>query len=271
MKLGLTANVNVPDAPRLARMVCEYLEGQELILEEAIATVLGRKGVRIEDMKVDVMITIGGDGTILRALMRNEAPIFGINAGDLGFLTEIQEDMLEEGLERVIRGQYHIEERSKLRSELAGKRLRDATNEVVVHTAHIAKLRHFRVFVDGELAIDVKADGIIVSTPTGSTCYAMSVGAPILDPRVDALVIAPMAPFKFAGRPTVVPANSDISIEIQRPKPCLIVVDGQEEVSMEGNEELHFTTSDKKARFVSLGRTFYTKMREKLTGGPCWA
>ncbi|MCU0861365.1 MAG: sugar kinase, partial [Methanomassiliicoccales archaeon] len=92
-----------------------------------------------------------------------------------------------------------------------------------------------------------------------------------LDPRVSALVIAPMAPFKFAGRPTVVPAGCDISIEVQRPKPCLIVVDGQEDAAMEGNEELHFTTSENKARFVSLGRTFYTKMREKLTGGPCWA
>lgn len=267
----MTANVNVPDAPRMARLACEALEGQELILESPIAEVLGKKGMRIEDMKVDVMITIGGDGTILRALMRNEAPIFGINAGDLGFLTEVQEDLVEEGLERIVRGQYNLDERSKLRTDFAGKRLKDATNEVVVHTAHIAKLRHFRVFVDGELAIDVKADGVIVSTPTGSTCYAMSVGAPILDPRVNALVIAPMAPFKFAGRPTVVPAGSDISIEVQRPKPCLIVVDGQEDANMEGNEELHFTTSEKKARFVSLGRTFYTKMREKLTGGPCWA
>jgi NAD+ kinase len=267
----MTANVNVPDAPRLARLACEALAGQDLVLEKAIAEVLGKKGMRIDDMKVDVMITIGGDGTILRALMRNQAPIFGINAGDLGFLTEVQEDLLEEGLERIIRGEYQLDERSKLRTDLAGRRMKDATNEVVVHTAHIAKLRHFRVYVDEELAIDVKADGIIVSTPTGSTCYAMSVGAPILDPRVDALVIAPMAPFKFAGRPTVVPARSGIRVELRRPKPCLLVVDGQEDTNMEGTEELRFTTSENKAGFVSLGRTFYTKMREKLTGGPCWA
>lgn len=271
MKFGLTVNVNVPDATRLSRLAYETLKGQDLVLESEIANILGKDGMRIEDMKVDVMVTIGGDGTVLRALMKNDAPIFGINAGDLGFLTEVQEDMAEEGMERIIRGEYELDVRTKLRTDFAGRRMKDATNEVVVHTAHIAKLRHFRVYVDDELAIDVRADGIIISTPTGSTCYAMSVGAPILDPRVNALVLAPMAPFKFAGRPTVVPAKSDIRIEILRPKPCLIVLDGQEEAHMDGTEPLHFTTSDNKARFVSLGRTFYTKMREKLTGGTCWA
>lgn len=271
MKFGMTANINVPDAKRLAEQVRDLLQGNELMMENHIASVLGEQGMPIEDMKVDFMVTIGGDGTILRALMKNDAPIFGINAGDLGFLTEVQEDLVEEGIERILRGEYTIEERSKLRTDFQGERMKDATNEVVVHTAHIAKLRHFRVLVDDELAIDVRADGIIVSTPTGSTCYSMSVGAPILDPRLKALVISPMAPFKFGGRPTVVPATSDIHIEIMRPKPCVIVVDGQEEVPMEGNEELHFTTSEKTARFISLGRTFYTKMREKLTGGPCWA
>jgi NAD+ kinase len=271
VKFGMTANVNVPDAKRLARQVRDLLHGQELMLENHIAQVLGEKGMPIEDMKVDVMVTIGGDGTILRALMKNDAPIFGINAGDLGFLTEVQEDLVEDGIERILRGEYIIEERTKLRTDFMGKRMKDATNEVVVHTAHIAKLRHFRVLVDDEVAIDVRADGIIVSTPTGSTCYAMSVGAPILDSRLKALVIAPMAPFKFAGRPTVVPANSDIRVEVLRPKPCVFVIDGQEEITMEGNEELQFTASEKTARFVSLGKTFYTKIREKLTGGPCWA
>ena len=271
MKFGMTANVSVPDAKRLSRQVRDLLKGHELMLEKNIAQVLGEKGMPIEDMEVDVMVTIGGDGTILRALMKNDAPIFGINAGDLGFLTEVQEDMVEEGIERILRGEYSLEERTKLRTDFMGKRMKDATNEVVVHTAHIAKLRHFQVLVDDELALDVRADGIIVSTPTGSTCYAMSVGSPILDPRLKALVIAPMAPFKFAGRPTVVPAHSDIRVELLRSKPCVIVVDGQEEIAMEGNEELRFTTSEKTARFVSLGRTFYTKMSEMLTGGTCWA
>lgn len=272
MKFGISANADIPDGPRLARIAFDALNGQEVLLEKEIAKFFKAKGEDIEDMDVDVMVAVGGDGTILRALQKNPAPVFGINAGDLGFLTEVQEEMIEEGIERILKKDYYLDERIKLSTTMGDVRLKDATNEAVVHTANVAKIRHFRVFVDEELAIDVRADGIIVSTPTGSTCYAMSVGAPILDPRVHALVIAPMAPFKFAGRPTVVPADSRIRLEVLRPKPCVVVIDGQEETLMAGSESVHFTVSETKARFVNLGRTFYTKMREKLTGGgPCWS
>jgi NAD+ kinase len=272
VRFGISANVDIPDGPRLARMAYDALEGQDVLLEKEIAKTFKAKGTNIEDMDVDIMIAVGGDGTILRALQKNPAPVFGINAGDLGFLTEVQEEMIEEGIERILNQDYRLDERIKLSTTVGEARLKDATNEAVVHTANVAKIRHFRVFVDEELAMDVRADGIIVSTPTGSTCYAMSIGGPILDPRMHGLVIAPMAPFKFAGRPTVVPASSHIRLEVLRPKPCVVVVDGQEETAMDGSENVYFTVSQTKAKFVSLGRTFYTKMREKLTGGgPCWS
>ncbi|MGD1060881.1 MAG: NAD(+)/NADH kinase [Methanomassiliicoccales archaeon] len=269
MRFGLTANVEVPNGPRLAKIAYDALKGKDVVLEHEIAKEFGKKGTGIENMDVDILIAVGGDGTILRALQHNEAPIFGINAGELGFLTEVGEHQIVKGLKRVIEGDYLLDERIKLKTTVGGRRYKDATNETVVHTAHIAKIRHFRVYVDDQLAIEVRADGIIVSTPTGSTCYAMSVGAPILDPRVDGLVIAPMAPFKFAGRPTVVPASSDIRLELLRPNPCVAVIDGQEEVQMDGGESVHFTRSEKMARFVSFGRSFYARTREELMGGPC--
>ena len=102
--------------------------------------------------------------------------------------------------------------------------------------------------------MNVRADGIIVSTPTGSTCYAMSVGAPLVDPRVEALVIAPMAPFKFAARPVVVPSTSKITLKVVRPKECVVVIDGQEEEPMAGNETVEFSVSETKARFVTFGK-----------------
>ncbi len=238
-------------------------------MENEIAKVLGEKGQKIESMDVDIMIAVGGDGTILRALQKNRAPVLGINAGDLGFLTEIPRQGIKEGIKRVVKGDYILDERAKLRTTINGERAQDATNETVVHTAHIAKIRHFKVFVDEELALEVKADGIIIATPTGSTCYAMSVGAPILDPRIDGLIIAPMAPFKFSGRPTVVPAKSDIRIELVHSKPCVLVSDGQEETLLEGSERLNFTVSEEKARFVSFGRSFYTRARMKLMDGIC--
>jgi NAD+ kinase len=266
VRFGLTANVEIPDGPRLAAKALKALESQDLVLEKEVAGHFGLKGKKIEDMDVDIMVTVGGDGTILRALMKNRAPIFSINAGELGFLTEVTEQQIEEGIHRIIQGDFLMDERAKLMTKVNGKRIPDATNEAVVHTANIAKIRHFEVLVDGEIATNVRADGIIVSTPTGSIGYAMSVGAPMIDPRVDALVIAPMAPFKFAARPTVVPSTSVITLRLVRPKPCVIVVDGQEEIPMSGDEVVTFSVSENKARFVRFSRSFYKRSREKLMG-----
>jgi len=261
--------MNIPDAPRIAKKTLDLLKGHEVLLEKEMAVRFKTEGHRLEDMKVDVMVTVGGDGTILRALQHNKAPIFGINAGDLGFLTVVSEEELDEGIDNLLRGTYDLEERTKLQTSVGGKPMLDAINEAVVHTAHVAKIRHFQVFVDGELAINVRADGIVVATPTGSTCYAMSLGAPLIDPRVEALVIAPMAPFKFAARPVVVPASSRISVQVVRPKECVVVIDGQQEMLMAGNETVEFRSAPDKARFVSFGKGFYARTREKLMGTLC--
>jgi NAD+ kinase len=224
------------------------------------------EGMNVEDMDVDVLITVGGDGTILRSLQLNNAPILGINAGVLGFLTEIPKDGIADGMKRLINGQYILEERMRLKTVVGSERLPDALNEGVIHTAHVAKIRQFEVYVDEELVVDTRADGIIVATPTGSTCYAMSVGAPIVDPRVNALVIAPMAPFKFSARPFVVPSTSCIRIELVRRRPCVLVLDGQDELPLNNGEEIKFTRSEHPARFVNLGSSFYSRTREKLIG-----
>ncbi|MDD1768102.1 MAG: NAD(+)/NADH kinase [Methanomassiliicoccales archaeon] len=266
MRFGITANVDVPDAMNICNRVLKALEGHEVFLETGLAKKLGMKGKHVHEMDVDVLITIGGDGTILRSLQRNQAPIFGINAGVLGFLTEIPAKDIDTGIQRVIRGDYVIDERLKLKTTVGGKRLYDSVNETVVHTANIAKIRQFQVHVDDQMVMDVRADGIIVATPTGSTCYAMSVGAPIIDPRVDAVVIAPMAPFKFAAKPIVVPATSNIKLKLERPKPCVVVVDGQEMHKMSGNEMVELTVSENRGRFISFGRDFYARLRDKLMG-----
>jgi len=132
-------------------------------------------------------------------------------------------------------------------------------------------MRHFAIQVDGQPATEMRADGLIVATPTGSTCYAMSVGSAIVDPRVDALVIAPIAPFRLAARPFVVPARSKISVTIKDPKECIMVIDGQCEFEMCGDEKLEFTASDKKARFVSFKNDFYRNLEEKLVAAAPYA
>jgi NAD+ kinase len=240
------------------------LKGQDYVIEKRAADALGKKGVLLPNMDADVIITIGGDGTILRTLQGTDSPILGINAGVLGFLTEVQPDEAKTAVKKVLSGKYRIEERLKLRTSMDGKRLEDATNEAVIHTAAIAKMRHFAISVDGTPATEMRADGLIVATPTGSTCYAMSVGSSIIDPRVEALVIAPIAPFRLSARPFVVPARSKISVSIKEPRECIMVIDGQCEFEMNGNEKLVFTESDKKARFVSFQDDFYRNLEEKL-------
>jgi NAD+ kinase len=243
----------------------EALKGQNYVIERKAATALGRKGVLLQNMGADVIITIGGDGTILRTLQGTDTPILGVNAGVLGFLTEIHASEIKAAVKNIIAGNYRIEERLKLKTVMDGCRLEDATNEAVVHTAHISKMRHFAISVDGTPATEIRADGLIIATPTGSTCYAMSVGSAIVDPRVEALVIAQIAPFRLAARPFVVPARSVITVTIKDPRECIMVIDGQCEFQMKGTERLVFTASDKKARFVSFKSDFfYRNLEEKL-------
>ena len=129
MRFGMSVNMDIPDAPRLAKRVLELLEGHEVLLENEIAARFKKQGMQIDDMDVDIMITVGGDGTILRALQHNKAPIFGINAGDLGFLTEVADEELEEGLENILKGNYerrlpHQAEDHHRREAAAGRRQR---------------------------------------------------------------------------------------------------------------------------------------------------
>jgi NAD+ kinase len=235
------------------------------VLEQGIAKELGGDGVPLAKMKVDVIITIGGDGTILRTLQGTDLPILGVNAGVLGFLTEVQPDEVATALTRLLAKKYSIDTRLKLKTVVDGKRLEDATNETVIHTSQIAKLRHFAMSIDGTPATEMRADGIIVATPTGSTSYAMSVGSSIIDPRVEALVFAPIAPFRLSARPLVVPSTSKMSVRIKDPRPCSLVVDGQLERQLTGDEEIVFTGSEKKARFVTFNKDdFYINLEHKL-------
>ncbi|MCL1810946.1 MAG: NAD(+)/NADH kinase [Methanomassiliicoccaceae archaeon] len=261
---GICANTKSPEAKEYARRVMKALEGCDCILEEDIAAEFGTKGFPVEDMKVDIMVTIGGDGTILRTSMKNKAPIMGINAGGVGFLAEVDAKDIEEGIMRLRRGEYVVEERFKISSWYNGEYLAEAVNEAVVHTDSIAKIRHFKVYVNDRLMTEVRADGIIVSTPTGSTCYAMSLGAPLIDPRVNAVVIVPMAAYKFASRPFVVPADAKVTVETVMDNGCILVVDGQEEYEIKGKTHIDFIRSSETVRFIRFNTDFYSRVREKL-------
>lgn len=265
MRFGILANPKLRDIGPLVDELQSILEGKaEVVLERELGETLGKPGVALDAMKVDVLITIGGDGTILHALHHGDNVIAGINAGQLGFLTEIPLNEIPDRVGRMLSGKYTLEERVRLKVMRNDERLPDCMNEAVLHTSHVSKMHHFDVLVDGKPALNVRADGLIVATPTGSTSYAMSVGGPIIDPRVDAFVLAPIAPFNLAVRPLVIPADSTVEVRHVDRKECVMVLDGQREVPVEPDDVLRMSLSEKPARFVRFEEDFYAKAWKKL-------
>ncbi len=268
MKWGLVCNSYVKKALSTAVDVYQFLnDSHDVFAEESIAKQVDGKPYSLKEInkKADIIVTVGGDGTILRALETVEKPLFAINSGGMGFLAEVEAKYAVEGLKKVIAGNYNVEERAKLKITVDGKRLPDAANEATVQTARIAKIIYLQLFVEGELIETLGADGIIIATPTGSTSYALSAGGPIMDPLVKAMVIAPLAPFKLSARPWIVPLEKKVGVKLlPKSKDSKIVIDGESAQPVTKESEILITGSEKKARFVRFGETFYQMVRLKL-------
>ena len=268
MKWGLIYNYNIKKAISMANDIYDFLKDKgEIFVEKSFARKKGIKGNSLEEInkEANIVITIGGDGTILRALEKIEKPIFAINSGGMGFLTEIESKYAMSGLKKLLDGKYNVEERAKLKVMVDDNRLSDAANEVTVQTPRIAKIIYLKIFVDNELIETFGADGVIIATPTGSTSYALSAGGPILDPAVEAMVIAPLAPFKLSARPWVVPLKKKVGIKLlPKSKESKIVIDGESPLSVTPDSNIIITGSEKKARYVRFGESFYQMVRLKL-------
>lgn len=246
--------------------------GTEIFVDEDLALQIGRNGTSVAEMerqKVDFIVSVGGDGTILRTIhkMIDPAPILGINMGTLGFLVDVEPKDAIETLVRLLSG-FEVDVRSRLKLLINGVSLPSATNEIAFLTASPAKMIEFEIMVDGSLMEDFRADGVIIATSTGSTAYAMSAGGPIVDPRVDAIVLVPMAPFKLSSRPWVIPGDSEIEIRLKLPeKEALVVVDGQTSTVISSKDSVVVSKAKTPARFVKVTAKdgFYAKVKSKLT------
>ena len=222
------------------------------------------------DFDCDMAIILGGDGTLLRAQskMKPEIPIFGINMGTVGFLTDTEATDTFESLDEILKGDYYKEKRTKLVVSHENHNF-TAMNEVVIMTDKPAKMLHFEIQVDGEIIDEVRADGIIISTPSGSTAYAMSAGGPIVDPKVGGFIIIPICPYKLGARPFVVSDNSEITVKLlKKGKSAVFVMDGQLNEEAKYEEEIKFKKSDKKVYFIrTSSKYFYEKVKDKLNEG----
>jgi len=267
MKYGIVCKMGLEEGIDHVKAIVTLLKeaGEEVLLEEWIAGALKMDGgLTLDKMDADIIITIGGDGTLLRVLESRKVPVFGINAGLLGFLTEVPLEESIIGVKRLLQGDYLIELRTKLRTEHNGTRLPDAMNEAVIHTSQIAKMQLFEVSVDDMFMDRIRADGLIIATPTGSTSYSMSAGGPILDPRVRATVIVPIAAFKLSSRPHIVPMDSKIKVNILNPKPAMMVLDGQFQREIKMNDSLTFGVSETPAKFIRFRQRFYERIAKQL-------
>ena len=224
----------------------------------------------------ELVVVLGGDGTLLaaaRVFAKTNTPLLSVNLGGLGFLTEVRLADLYSTLEAWCEDCGAIDTRAMLHSELwrEGKIFceHEALNDLVVAKGAIARMGGFTVKVDGQVAAAFRADGVIVSTPTGSTAYSLAANGPILMPTVDALVVTPVCPHLLTIRPMVMRGDSNLVVAIEGiPDQTFLTVDGQEAIALRVGDELHCRRSDYSVKLLRLGATgFFDVLRTKLKWG----
>ena len=226
--------------------------------------------------KIDLLIVLGGDGTLLsatRALGGHKVPILAVNLGGLGFLTSVTREELYPVLEHVLAGDHQISERMML----AAKILRNdetaesqiALNDAVINKAALARMLDFDVYVDGAQVGRYRADGLIVATPTGSTAYSLAAGGPIVHPQLDAFVITPICPHMLTNRPLVVPDTARVEIDIAAAEePVYLTLDGQVGFQLEPRDRVAITKSASRVAFVqSPQKTYFRSTEQQIALG----
>jgi NAD+ kinase len=223
----------------------------------------------------DVLVVLGGDGTLLAAshLVDRPVPVLGVNFGSLGFLTEITMPELYPTLEGVLRGDYRYEERRMLHARVQQRDTADTTgdvlNDVVVTKAALSRSIEFDVAIDGLFVSAFRADGLIVSSPTGSTAYNLAAGGPILHPTLDAVVLTPICPHMLSNRPLVVSDRSSIEVRLRagRESDAHLTLDGQRGFPLRGGDVVTVTRSSRTIRLVKAQRDYFEVLRTKLKWG----
>jgi NAD+ kinase len=243
--IGLIGKYNSPEVGDTLELVGRHLlglglevvvdSGSSQLLPAGVFTVAEREAL---GERCDLAIVVGGDGTLLaaaRSLTDYRVPLLGINLGRLGFLVDVSPDEMVERLGPILAGDYLVEERLLLHAritregELIGES--NAFNDVVVHKTDVARMIEFDTYVNGQFLYPLRSDGLIVSTPSGSTAYALSGGGPIMHPKLNALVLVPICPHTLSNRPTVISGDDHVEIVV-RDNDALVTCDGQIKIAL---------------------------------------
>ena len=252
--------------------------GIDFFTEPELGALWDRPMPPIGVASLDALLTLGGDGTLLRgarALAGKSVPILGVNLGRVGFLTACTRAELDEALTRLATGDYLVDPRLVLDTEIVGRNksrftLPPALNDVTVHKAGVARMIQLAVQVDGQDVGPYSADGLIIATPTGSTAYSLSAGGPIIAPAVEALVITPICAHTLAVRPLVIPSSSRIRIEplAGLSEDLLVSVDGQQAMTLGPDDAVELKRSPANVALVRFGhQSYFSRLRESLRWG----
>jgi NAD+ kinase len=264
MRIGIVVNPHIAEAADLARKIADRLsKAHDVIFEERSAKILGKVAGDISS--ADLIITLGGDGTVLRGhSMAQSAVILGVNMGNRGFLAEVGRDEVDRVVDLILADKLHVEERMRLKVSLGGESIPEALNDVVLSSAVPGKTSTIRISIDGVEILSFRGDGLIVSTPTGSTAYTKAAGGPVVFPGIDCVIITAICPLNSKIPPMVIPADKKVTAEVGLPgQPCLLIVDGLERARLPHGARVEISVSDKRARFIRWG-DFCSRLREKI-------
>ena len=224
--------------------------------------------------QADLLIVLGGDGTLLsvaRAAHPHNIPILSVNLGSLGFLAETSIEELYPTLEKILSGKFEIENRMLLNAcILRGKKKvedHNVLNDVVINKGAVARVINLQVLVNGQYMTSYRADGLIIATPTGSTAYSLSAGGPIVSPNINTIVLTPVSPHSLSARPIVLSDTSQIHVTFrQKYSKINIAADGQEQLTISSEAKIYISKSDIKAKFVYFPsmENYYSKLKNKL-------
>jgi len=266
-----------PDSPEIKKDFtniknCFESSGIEVLLEKNSAKMIDEEGLLLKELckEVDFLVSIGGDGTLL-SVVRNSfefgLPVLGLHMGTLGFLTDIIYEELPTFLNDLKNDQYRIDNRMLVECKVNNQCF-VAFNDIVISRKTVSSMIKIKAKIDGSSFNTYHGDGVIISTPTGSTAYNLSVGGPIVYPLTDAFIITPVAPHSLTQRPLVMPADIEIEFKIKDEQGAVVLIDGQDTYEVENNDIIKVTIARKKAKLIHrTKRDFFKVLNDKLRWG----
>lgn len=279
-KIAIFAKVHDPRCRGVASELTNWLDERGLVplVEAHLARHLGCAGVSGTDIppQADLVVVLGGDGTLIsgaRLVGDHEVPILGVNLGSLGFLTEITLNELYPALESWLKGDYSISERMMLRAAVVrdGKVIEEhqVLNDAVINKGALARIIDLETTVNGAYLTTFKADGLIISTPTGSTGYTLSANGPIVHPELDCLIITPICPHTLTNRPIVMASDVLVSVELKSVnEDVLLTLDGQVGVELKHGDVIRIRKAEHRTRLImSRSKDYFEVLRTKLKWG----